>query len=185
MEKDRAQGSGLAFGRKPAWRVLGEEVFQALFLQVLEDSLLALFPGVVQGAGYAGTAGTVLHDATGNAEGAFGCFDGVPERDLPCRPSEAGASAAALFTLDQAGVGEAGQDAGQQAARDAGLGGDPIRRRPFPDPGEVDQSPQSVSSLAAQLESHSHRSLHTLLAFLLISVKADKSGESLARKRDD
>ena len=75
------QGSGLASRRKPARRVLGDEVFQAMFLQILEDGLLALLPGV-QGAGDAGTAGAVLHDATCNLEGAFCRFDGVSERDL-------------------------------------------------------------------------------------------------------
>ena len=68
------------------------------------------------------------------------------------RTREAGAPAAALFALDQPGAGEVGQDAGEQAARDVRLGGDPVRRRLLPHPGEVHQGPQSVPSLAAQLQ---------------------------------
>ena len=98
-------------------------------------------------------AGAILHDAAGNAEGAFGRFHGVPECDLLRRPREAGASAAALLALDQAGVGEAGQDAGKQAARDVRFGGDPVGARPLSKPGEVDQGSQGVASLAAQLQS--------------------------------
>ena len=169
------QGSGLASRRKPAWRVLGDEVFQAMFLQILEDGLLALLSGGVQGAGDAGTAGAVLHDATCNPEGAFCRFDGVSEHDLSRRPCEVGASAAALFALDQAGTGEAGQDAGKQATRDMRFGGDPVGARPLSEPGKVDQCSQRVTSLAAQLQSQpSVLSLVPIPQFSLIPAITSK-----------
>src|SRR5829696_9331435 len=48
--------------------VLGEEVFEGLGGEVVEDSLLAFFPGLVQGAGGALSADAVCHNAVGHAE---------------------------------------------------------------------------------------------------------------------
>ena len=64
------------------------------------------------------------------------------------------------------------------------FGRDTIRRCLFPDQSEVDQGPQGVASLAAQLELHSRLSLPASLLFLLISVKAHKLGKRLACRRD-
>jgi hypothetical protein len=137
--------------------------------------LLARFPGFVQDAGSAFAAGAILHDASGDTERAFYGFYGFPERYLARRTRQAGASTATLFALNQPCVRELGQDAGQEAARDVGLGGDPVRRQPLTRPGKVDQSPQSVSAFATQLESHFRLSLPAPLVFLLISVNANKS----------
>ena len=65
------------------------------------------------------SAGAIVHDAAGNAEGALGRLGGVAEGGLSGGAREAGA-AAALAALDQPGVGEVGQNAGEHPAWDAG-----------------------------------------------------------------
>ena len=60
---------------------LGEFV-EGLIFQVPEEGLLAFFPGLVQRAGSARTAGAVLHDAAGHTEGSFYGFYGIPKRYL-------------------------------------------------------------------------------------------------------
>jgi hypothetical protein len=129
-----------------------DKLVEGLVAEVFEDGLLASLPGRVQCAGGVFSAGTIVHDAAGNAEGALGRLDGVAEGDLRGGAREAGAATAALATLDQPGAGEVGQDASEQPARDAGLGRDAFSRRLLPQLGEVDQSPQSVPSLATQLQ---------------------------------
>lgn len=128
-------------GGQFAGRVLGDEIFEALVAEVFEDSLLALFPGFVQGAGGIFAAGSVFHDAAGDSEGTFGRLYGVSEGYLLGAAGKAGASSAALLALDQTRVREPSEDAGQQTARDVGFGGDPVGRRPLSQPGEVDQGP--------------------------------------------
>ena len=116
------------------------------------------------------------HDAADDPEGSFYGLYGLPQRYLVRRTRQPGAPTATLFALHQPGVGEPGQNAGQNAARDMGLCRDPVRSHPLTRAGKVDQSSQSVSALAAQLELHTRLSLRVSLAFLLISVKADKLG---------
>src|SRR5215203_5105792 len=128
------------------------ELVEGYVFEVVEDGLLALFPGFVRGAGGTGAAGTFLHDAARNAEGAFGGFDGVAQRYFGRGPREPGAPTAALLALDQPLAGEVRQDTGQRTARDAGLGRDPVRRHPLPEPRQVKQRPQGVPPLAAQLQ---------------------------------
>src|SRR5215203_1873188 len=132
--------------------VPGEEAFESLGGEVVEDSPLAFFPGLVQGAGGAHPADAVCHDAIGHAEGSLHGFHGLAERDPSCRSRQFGATVAALFAINQALVGERGQDAGQQAAWDMGLDRDPLRRHPLSGPGEVEQGPQRVPPLAAKLQ---------------------------------
>ena len=62
--------------------VLGEEVFEGLGGEVVEDCPLAFFPGLVQGAGGALSAGAILDDTAGDAEWPLHRFHGFPERDL-------------------------------------------------------------------------------------------------------
>ena len=115
-----------------------DEFGQGLGFQVLQDSPLAFEPGLVQGARDGFPAGTVLHDAPGNAEGSCGCFHCVPERYLLRGASQARASPPPLAALHQSGPLEAGHNAREQAARDAGFGGDLIRRHLGVSPGEVE-----------------------------------------------
>lgn len=129
-----------------------DELVEGLAAEAFEDGLLAPLPGCVQGTGGVFSAGAIVHDAAGDAEGALGRLDAIAEGDLRGGAREAGAAPAALVALDQPGAGEVGHDAGEQPARDAGLGGDPVSRRLLPQPGEVDQGPQSVPSLATQLQ---------------------------------
>jgi hypothetical protein len=155
-----------------------DKLFDSLCTEVLENSMLTLFPRFVQGAGSAFSAGAILHDAADDTEGSFYGFYGLPQRYLARRTRQLGASTATLFALHQPGVGESGQDAGQKAARNVGVFGDPVRSHPLIRPGKVDKSPQSVSALAAQLELHASLSLPGSLVLLLISIKAYKSGNA-------
>lgn len=88
----------------------------------------------------------------GDLERSFGGFDGLPERYPFRRTSQAGAATTPLEASYQPRMGKSGKDAGEQATWDVGLDGDPIGRDLFAGPGQVDQGPQSVASLAAQLQ---------------------------------
>jgi hypothetical protein len=125
----------LGLGRNLTGGILHEELFQRLGIEILEDSPLARFPGFVHSAGSAFPAGTLCHDAAGNTERSLHGFHGLPERYLGRWSRQPGAATAALFALDQACVGELSQDACQLAAWNMGLGRNPLRRYPLPDPG--------------------------------------------------
>jgi len=56
-----------------------DKLVEGLVAEVFEDGLLAPLPGRVQGAGGAFSAGAVVHDAPGNAEGSLGRLDGVAD----------------------------------------------------------------------------------------------------------
>lgn len=106
----------------------------------------------MHGAGAAFTAGALLQDAVVDLKRPFSGFDGLPERYTLRGAPQARAAATPLEASYQPRMGESGEDAGEQPARDVGLDGDPIGRNLFSGPGQVDQSPQSVASLAAQLQ---------------------------------
>ena len=101
----RVGATVLGLGRKPTGGVLHEEFFEGLGIEVFEDSPLAFFPGVVQGAWGTFSASAVFHDAAGNGEWTFHGFHGLPERYLGRGLRQPGAPAATLFALDQARVG--------------------------------------------------------------------------------
>jgi len=103
----------LGSGRQLTGGILYEEVFEGLGAEVLEDSLLAFFPGIVQGAWGAFSASAVFHDAAGDAEWPFHGLHGLSERYLGRGLRQPGTPAAALFAFDQTLAGELGQDAGQ------------------------------------------------------------------------
>jgi hypothetical protein len=146
-----------------SWELVGggsrDELLDGLRAEVLEDSLLALYPGVVQGAWSALSAGAILHDAASDAEWSFDRFYGFPERYFVRGSCKPGTSAAALFGLDETRVGELGQDASEQAARNVGFGGNPVGGHPLTDLGKIHQSPQSVPPFATQLQLQTHRLL--------------------------
>src|SRR5215213_1574828 len=102
--------------------ILREELFEGLGVEVFEDGSLAFFPGVVQGAGSARSAGAVFHNAAGYTERPLDGLHGLPERYLRRRARQPGTSSATLLALDQVRVREPDQDAGQQAAWNVGLG---------------------------------------------------------------
>ena len=118
------------FGMVASLHILGQfagggsrdELFEGLCVEVFENGLLALFPGVMHGAGDALSAGAIFHDALGDTEGAFHGLHCFPERYPAHRSGQPGASAAALFALDQARMSELGHDPGQQAARNPSFG---------------------------------------------------------------
>src|SRR3712207_9319204 len=76
---------------------LRDEPLDGLRAEVLEDSLLAFLPGCVQDAGGVLSAGAILHDTAGDAEGSFDRFYGFAERYLVRGSRKPGAPAAALF----------------------------------------------------------------------------------------
>ena len=60
-------------------RGLKGEVGEGLGAEVLENNVLALDPGVMQGAGAALAAGALLHDAVRDLERALHGLDGVAQ----------------------------------------------------------------------------------------------------------
>jgi hypothetical protein len=130
--------AALGSGRELTGRVLSEELFEGLSTEVLEDSPLAFFPGLVQGAGSDFSAGTILDYTAGNAERSLDRFHGLAERYLRRGSRQPGATSAALLALDQTRVGELRQDASEQAPWNVGLSRDPLRRHPLPDPGQIE-----------------------------------------------
>src|SRR5215211_687385 len=87
-----------------SWELVGgglrDKSFDGLRAEILENSVLTFFPGVVQGAGDALSAGAILHDAVSDAEWSFNRFYGFPERYLVRGSCKPGSPAAALFALD-------------------------------------------------------------------------------------
>jgi len=73
-------------------RGLGGEIGEGPGAEVVEDSVLAFGPGVVQGAGAALAAGVPLHYAVGDLGRALHGLHGVSEGDLFGRSGEAGSS---------------------------------------------------------------------------------------------
>jgi len=146
-----------------SWELVGggsrDELLDGLHAEVLEDSLLALYPGVVHGAWSALSAGAILHDAASDAEWSFDRFYGFPERYFVRGSCKPGTSAAALFGLDETRVGELGQDASEQAAGNVGFGGNPVGGHPLTDLGKIYQSSQGVPPFATQLQLQTHRLL--------------------------
>ena len=124
-----------------SWELVGggsrDEFFDGLRAEVLEDCLLALYPGVVHGAWSALSAGAILHDAASDAEWSFDRFYGFPKRYFVRGSCKPGTSAAALFGLDETSVGELGQDTSKQAAGNMGFGGNPVGGHPLTDPGKI------------------------------------------------
>ena len=76
-----------------------DKLFDGLCTEVLENNLLALYPGVVHGAWSAHSAGAILHDASGDAEWPFDRFYSFPKRYFVRGSCKPGTSAAALFAL--------------------------------------------------------------------------------------
>ena len=83
-----------------------DELVEGLVVEVFEDGLLAPLPGRVQGTGGTFSAGAIVHDAAGDAEGSLGRFHGIAKGYLPGRAGEAGAPSPSLLALDQSGAGE-------------------------------------------------------------------------------
>src|SRR5215212_9635248 len=86
-----------------AWGLRGE-VGEGPSTEVLEDSVLAFGPGIVQGTGAALAAGALLHDAVRDLERALYGLYGVAQGELFGRSGEAGASPPPLATLHQTGA---------------------------------------------------------------------------------
>ena len=72
-------------------------------------------------------------------------------------------------------MGEVGQNAGKEPARDVRFGGDPVGARLLSQPGEVKQSSQGVASLAAQLQAQP--SVLSLVPVLLFSLIPDPTSK--------
>src|ERR671912_286606 len=132
-----------------SWELVGggsrDELLDGLRAEVLEDSFLPLYPGVVQGAWSALSAGAILHNAADDGEWPFDRIYGFQKRYLVRGSGKPGTSAAALFGLDETRVGELGQDASEQAAGNVGFGGDPVGGHPLTDPGKIHQSPPRLA----------------------------------------